>query len=60
MLTIVVPDEFVATTVEMIIKTNQTNNPGDGKVFVIPVKDSVRIRTGESVDTALDEMELVA
>jgi len=60
MLTVVVPDDFVAKTVETIIKVNQTNSPGDGKVFVMPVRDAVRIRTGESGDVALDEMELVA
>lgn len=60
MLTIVVPDEVAAKTVETIIRINQTNSPGDGKVFVMPVRDSIRIRTGESGDMALDEMELVA
>lgn len=60
MLTIVVPDEFVTTAVQTIIKVNQTGSPGDGKVFVTPVKDSIRIRTGETGDVALDEMEMVA
>ena len=60
MLTIVVPDEFVPKVVETITKVNQTGSPGDGKIFVMPVKDSVRIRTGETGDVALDEMEVVA
>ena len=30
-----------------IINTNQTGMPGDGKVFVLPVRDAVRVRTGE-------------
>lgn len=60
MLTIVVPDDFVSKVVETITRVNQTGSPGDGKIFVMPVKDSVRIRTGETGDTALDEMELVA
>ncbi len=60
MLTIVVPDEFAASAVETIIKVNQTGSPGDGKVFVMPVKDSIRVRTGETGDTALDEIEMVA
>ena len=60
MLTIVVPDEFASKAVETIIKVNQTGSPGDGKVFVMPVKDSIRVRTGETGDTALDEMEMVA
>lgn len=60
LLTIVVPDEFVATVVQTITKVNQTGSPGDGKIFVMPVKDSIRVRTGETGDTALDEMEMVA
>jgi nitrogen regulatory protein PII 2 len=60
MLLIVVPDEFVSKVVETITKVNQTGSPGDGKIFVMPVKDSVRIRTGETGDVALDEMEMVA
>lgn len=60
MLTIVVPDECASKAVETIVKVNQTGSPGDGKVFVMPVKDSVRVRTGETGDTALDEMELIA
>jgi nitrogen regulatory protein PII 2 len=60
MLLIVVPDEFASKVVETITKVNQTGSPGDGKIFVMPVKDSVRIRTGETGDVALDEMEMVA
>lgn len=55
MLTIVVPDERVKTTVETIIDVNKTGSPGDGKIFVMPVSDSVRVRTGEQGDDALDE-----
>ena len=38
-----------------IIEVNQTGNPGDGKIFVMPVTESVRVRTGERGDAALDE-----
>lgn len=55
MLTIVVPDEKVKTTIDTIIQTNQTGAPGDGKIFVMPVSDAVRVRTGEQGDDALDE-----
>jgi nitrogen regulatory protein PII 2 len=55
MLFVVVPDEMVARVVGTIIDTNHTGNPGDGKVFVMPVQESVRIRTGEQDDVALDE-----
>jgi nitrogen regulatory protein PII 2 len=47
MITIVVKDDEVEGIVEAIIKTNQTGKPGDGKIFVLPVADAVRVRTGE-------------
>jgi len=55
MLNVVVPDELVHSVVRTIIESNQTGHPGDGKVFVMPVLDAVRVRTGESGETALDE-----
>ena len=47
MLTVVVPDKDVAAVVKTLIKTNQTGHPGDGKIFVMSISDSVRVRTGE-------------
>ena len=47
LLTVVTEDENVATVVDTIIKTNQTGKPGDGKIFVLPMPDAVRVRTGE-------------
>lgn len=47
-ITIVVDDDFVETVVDTIITTNKTGKPGDGKVFVLPIKNSVRVRTGET------------
>ncbi len=55
MLTIVVPDGKVKTVVDTIIAINQTHAPGDGKIFVMPVMDAFRVRTGEHGDEALDE-----
>jgi nitrogen regulatory protein PII 2 len=55
MISVVVPDALVAGIVETIIKANQTGKPGDGKIFVMPVSDAIRVRTEESGDTALDE-----
>jgi nitrogen regulatory protein PII 2 len=55
MLTVVTSDDKVPTVVKTIIDVNQTGNPGDGKVFVMPVSDSVRVRTGEAGDTAISE-----
>lgn len=48
MVTVVVPDEQVSCVVETIINTNQTGKPGDGKVFVVPLGDAIRVRTGET------------
>ena len=46
--TIVVEDDFVDTVVDSIVSVNKTGKPGDGKIFVLPLKDAVRVRTGES------------
>lgn len=48
MITAVVPDDQVGCVVETIINTNQTGMPGDGKVFVVPIQDAFRVRTGET------------
>lgn len=47
-LTAVVDESMVGCVVETIINTNQTGMPGDGKVFVLPLSDAVRVRTGET------------
>ena len=49
----VVEDCDVPKVVETIIRTNQTGHAGDGKIFVCPVEDTVRVRTGESREQAL-------
>ena len=46
-LEIAVNDEFVQTTVDAIIKGARTNHIGDGKIFVLDLKECFRIRTGE-------------
>ncbi|BDV00711.1 P-II family nitrogen regulator [Thermodesulfomicrobium sp. WS] len=53
MLTVVVPDEMVDDVVSTIMEANRTGQPGDGKIFVLPVSDSVRVRTGESGTKAI-------
>ena len=55
LLLIVVPDKLVEKTVKTIMKVNQTGKSGDGKIFVLPAMDVVRIRTGENGDEVLDE-----
>jgi nitrogen regulatory protein PII 2 len=47
MLTIVVKDDKVDDIVRTLIESNKTGKPGDGKIFVLPVADAVRVRTGE-------------
>ena len=42
---IVVADEMKAKTVDAIVKAAKTGKIGDGKVFVVPIEDAVRIRT---------------
>ena len=44
---IAVTDELVAKVVETIETTAKTGRIGDGKIFIIPMEDAVRIRTGE-------------
>jgi len=44
---IAVNDDFVDTTVDGIIKATRTDEIGDGKIFIIPLQDCIRIRTGE-------------
>jgi len=53
MMILVVPDEAVPKLIEIIIKANHTGNRGDGKIFVQPIEDAVRVRTGERAGAAL-------
>ena len=46
-------DEVVAKTVETIIKAAKTGKIGDGKVFVVPLDEVVRIRTDERGESAI-------
>lgn len=55
MLSIMVPDKLVGKTVETIIQSNQTGKSGDGKIFILPVTEAWRVRTGEEGDGVLDE-----
>ncbi len=47
LITMIVNDEDVKKAVDTIISVNSTGNPGDGKIFVLPINDVLRIRTGE-------------
>jgi nitrogen regulatory protein P-II 1 len=52
-LEMVVKDEDTEEVINAIVKTAQTGNIGDGKIFISPVEDVVRIRTGERGDKAV-------
>jgi len=49
----VIPDSMVDDVIEAIVKAARTGKIGDGKIFVMPVEQAIRIRTSESGDAAL-------
>lgn len=55
MIKVAVPDQKVEAVVNVIIAANRTEHPGDGKIFIVPLIDAVRVRTSETGDKALDE-----
>jgi nitrogen regulatory protein P-II 1 len=50
---IVLEDEMVEKAVEVVVGAARTGKVGDGKIFVYPVENAVRIRTGETGDKAI-------
>jgi nitrogen regulatory protein P-II 1 len=50
---IAVSDEFVAPTITALCEGGRTGQVGDGKIFVVPVDQVVRIRTGETDEAAV-------
>ena len=50
---VAVSDTFVETTVEALCEGARTGEVGDGKIFVVPLEQAVRIRTGESDEAAV-------
>lgn len=54
LLTLIVPDKKVDLVVKTIISVNQTGKAGDGKIFIMPVTESIRVRTGETGENTLD------
>ena len=55
----VVPSDLADRVVEAIVEAARTGNVGDGRVFVYPVEQSVRIRTGESGEESVRHEEPV-
>ena len=50
---IVVPDNAVESAIESIVKAAHTGKIGDGKIFITPVEQVIRIRTGETNEAAI-------
>jgi nitrogen regulatory protein PII len=50
---IVISDERVQKAVEVIVKAAKTGKIGDGKVFILPMEEAIRIRTEERGESAI-------
>ena len=50
---VVVPDDMVEQAVDAVVQAARTGKIGDGKIFISPVEQAVRIRTGEEGGDAL-------
>jgi nitrogen regulatory protein PII 2 len=53
LISLVVKDHEAAPVVDTIIRINSKGRQGDGKIFVMPVNDAIRVRTGESGEDAI-------
>lgn len=54
LMNIIVPDDDASLVVEAIMRVNQTGQNGDGKIFVCPIEDAIRVRTQEKGEEALN------
>jgi nitrogen regulatory protein P-II 1 len=52
-LEIVVGDQKLESALSIIIKTSRTGSVGDGKIFILPVEEAIRVRTEEVGEEAL-------
>ncbi|HEX6537900.1 MAG TPA: P-II family nitrogen regulator [Candidatus Dormibacteraeota bacterium] len=53
----VVPDATLASVVDAILGAARTGEIGDGKIFILPVEDAVRIRTGERGEGTIQHVQ---
>lgn len=51
-MTLIVEEQEVSKVVEILIKVNQTGNPGDGKIFILPIYEAYTVRSGEKTTEA--------
>lgn len=52
-LEIAVPDEIAGAVIEAIERSARTGRIGDGKIFIVPLEEVIRIRTGEKSEAAV-------
>ncbi len=50
--TMIVKDEDVELAVNTLMDVNSTGNPGDGKIFILPIQETYRVRDGEQTTDA--------
>lgn len=53
LITLVVNDDEVDEVTKIIVEHNQTGSMGDGKIFILPISDVIRVRTGEAGTSAV-------
>ncbi len=52
-ITLIVNDDQVKTVVDTVMSVNSTGNPGDGKIFILPIEEVYRVRDGQSGENAI-------
>jgi nitrogen regulatory protein P-II 1 len=52
-LELILRDDLVQKVTDIILQHAKTGQVGDGKIFILPVEEAIRVRTGESGDAAL-------
>ena len=52
-LELVVSDSDVNQVIDIIVESARTGEIGDGKIFIYPIEDTIRVRTGERGDAAV-------
>lgn len=53
LITLVVKDDEIKTVVDTVISINSTGTPGDGKIFVLPIEETYRVRDGQVGEDAI-------
>lgn len=53
LLVMIIPDDKLEVVIDTIIKVNRTGSFGDGKIFVMPVEETITVRTGERGEKSL-------